>query len=105
MIYIRRTFDYDFIMHMSNDIPVVEIPDSIAEKITGDSLDNILNKFRTVTLDTTPVLLTIGTHIAYGFAAKLIYTHLRLHIRESTPRWEPYKQHPGYPFKGDTANR
>lgn len=104
MLHGGRAFDYDFIVHVPDDIQIGEIPDGIAEKVTGDGLDDVLNELGAVAFNAAPVLLAVRPHVADGFAAELVYAHLGFCIGEPASGGKPYEQHTGYPFKGDTAD-
>ena len=73
-------FDNQFIMDVSDDKAVPECFHGIAENITADCLDDILNEFRTVGFDTFPLFRGSDTFIGNGFSAKLILTNSGLHV-------------------------
>ena len=55
IVYIGWTLNDYFVVDVPNDEHIREVPNGVAENISSDSLDNILDEFRTVALDAAPV--------------------------------------------------
>lgn len=76
MLYIGTAFYDYFIVYVADDEHLREIPDGIAEKVTGDGLDDIFNELGSITFNAAPVLLAVRSHAADGFSAEHICAHL-----------------------------
>lgn len=75
-----KAFDDKLIMDMATYLMVREVVYSIAEKVSGNCLHNILNKFRTVGFYSFPFLGGADAFVGDGFSTKPVFTNLRLYI-------------------------
>ena len=88
--YIKRniltTFNNQFIMHMTNYETVRESSHSVSKNISAYSLHDVLDKFWTVTFNTSPLII-VDALVCYRIRTELIHTHSRFYIAELFAGW------------------
>ena len=74
----------------------------VTENITGCGLYNVLDKFRTIGIETLPLLGTTDAFIGDALTTELIRSNLRFHICQFSSRWESDKKHTASAGEGKT---
>ena len=69
---ILRAFDNKLIMDMTAYLLIREVMHRIAEKVSGNSLDDILRKFRTVGFDALPFLGGANSFVGNGVRRHIV---------------------------------
>ena len=83
-IDILACFDDQLIMHVSDNETIAEVLHCKAEKVSGDSLNDVLNKFRAITFDAFPFLCGSDAFVGNGFATETIFTDTWFHVGEAS---------------------
>ena len=89
----RVRFNDHFIMNVHDNGAAAECLHGIAENITGRCLHDVLDKFRTIGIETLPLLGATDTFVGDALTTELIGPNLRFHICELSSRWESDKEH------------
>ena len=80
-VHVRTAFDNQLIMDMADDKTVGEGSHAVAENVSADGLDQVLNDFRAVTFDAGPVFCAVVPHVGDALTAELILSDPGLHVR------------------------
>lgn len=92
-------------MHVSDDETIAEVLHRKAEKIAGDCLHDVLDKFRAIAFNAFPFLRGSDAFIGDGFTAETVFTDTGFHIGEASTGRKLDKKHSALIKELDPANR
>ena len=81
-------FDDDLIMHMCHDAAAAESFHGMHQDVSGCSLHNVLDKLRSVTLDSLPLLCTAHAFISDRLPAEPVHAEPWFHIGKHPAGWQ-----------------
>ena len=86
--YFLGTFDNQFIVDMTANKAVGECFHSIHQKVSGDGLYHILDKFRTVAFQAFLLFSGSDTFIGYRFSTEFILANAWFDVSELSDGWK-----------------
>ena len=97
-------FDDQLIVNVPADKAMRQRPHGVGQDIAADSLNDVLNEFRTVGFDPAPFLLGVNAHVRDGLAAKLVLADTGLDVSQASAGRQCDKQHAVADLKMDAAD-
>ena len=78
--YAGAAFYDQLVMHMPDDLAVAQGPHGVGQDVPADGLHDVFHEFRTIALDSGPVLRGVDPHVGDGLAAEPVLTEPGLDV-------------------------
>lgn len=100
----RAAFDDHLIMDVADDLAEGQVPQSKAQEIPGDCLNDVLHEFRTVRFDPFPFLRGADSFIGDGFSAETVFSNAGFYIGELPTGGKSDEEHAAFVGEADAAD-